>query len=128
MVLVGVYLPRADFEVVLPAVFDEADYVFVGIAQEKADFVRELTSTNAIAAGAGLAFIVRLFCALFGALFCACARPVLQATRQFIEARIEIAGAIPFVLEWMRRPPVDKIRCKFARAIHVDEGSAALPG
>ena len=120
LVLVGVYLPRANFEVVLPAVFDKADHVFVGIAQEKADFVRELTSTNAIAAGAGLAFIARLFCA--------CARPVLQATRQLIEARIEIAGTVPFVLERMCRPSVDKIRCKFARAIHVDEGSAALPG
>ena len=124
LVLVGVYLPGANFEIVLPAVFDKADHVFVGIAQEKADFVRKLTSANAIAAGAGLAFIVHAFGALFGAL----ARPVLQATRQLIEARIEIAGAIPFVLERMRRPLVDKIRCKFARAIHVDEGSAALPG
>ena len=120
LVLVGVYLPGANFEVVLPVVFNKADHVFVGIAQEKTDFVRELTSANAIAAGAGFAFIVRLFCAR--------ARPVLQATRQLIETRIEIAGAIPFVLERMRRPPVDKIRCKFARAIHVDEGSAALPG
>ena len=104
----------------MPAVFDKAEHVFVGIAQEKADFVRELTSTNAIAAGAGLAFIARLFCA--------CARPVLQATRQLIEARIEIAGAVPFALERMCRPSVDKIRCKFTGAIHVDEGSAALPG
>ena len=120
LALVGVYLPRANFEIVLPAVFDKADHVFVGIAQEKADFVRKLTSANAIAARTGLAFIVRLFCAR--------ARPVLQATRQFIKASIEIAGAIPFVLERMRRPPVGKIRCKFARAIHVDEGPAALPG
>ena len=119
LVLVGVYLPGANFEVVLPVVFNKADYVFVGIAQEKADFVRKLISADAIAAGTGLAFIV---CSFDG-----CVRPVLQATRQLIEARFKIANAIPFHFERICRAPVDKIDCKFAGAIHVDEGSAALP-
>ena len=118
--LVGVYLPRANFEVVLPAVFDKADYVFVGIAQEKADFVWKLTSAGAIAAGTGLASVV-----------CSpgiSSWTILQATCQLIEACLKIADAIPFASKRTRCASIEKIGCKFAGAVHVDEGSAALPG
>lgn len=120
LALVGVYLPRANFEVVLPTVLDEADHVFVGIAQEKADFMRKLTSAGLIAARTGLAFVV----CLPGI----SSWTVLQATCQLIEACLKIADAIPFDSKRTCCASVEKEGCEFAGSIHVDEGSAALPG
>lgn len=116
-------LPGSKNLVVLAMLGDELVYVVVGVPQEVAYFVRELTGATRIAVSIPRE---RAHVAVIGA-FCGIAACQRDARSEMHKGRGQVADVVAFRGKRRRGAGVGEISHEVRRAAHIDERSAGAP-